>query len=431
MDSFFRCELNDMMTVVTKIQSTIRMPLKTKNLLVEGFRSGTVDALTSILLSHFSNLKLLHLAGNSTNETTLRAIALKTLLCAPTGIRNEAQSSGIRLSSFDMLEEVVFTSHIYNKEQVNVNGDENWVKDRRKALFAVFLPFLYAPRIQKIHATIEDPQVSFNWLSWDERDCTPSSEIPLTIARTLKNLDVTLLREENLGKLLAQCPKLEILKWKFHGYPDHHSSAPCLGCRALEESLFHIKETLTSLDLQRFFEESNESYLFSTDLLLAHGMLSTLTNLHCFPLLARLETPWALLLGESPSQNKKLNGVLPAGLQGLVLRDDLFSGPTHPFDDVIGWQTDAKLFVRLEEWLENCKESLPQLQKLVLMFRRVDGHWASNIRFRFRGFEKRFKIKVEIIEAERIKDRMSTCIRADGGNWWKAPVAEDRISICE
>lgn len=393
LDSISASELDIILSAVKSIQSKIRMPLGQENLLAEEFRAGTMDAMLPILLSQLPNLRFLHLAHNFTKEIPLLAIVLKTLLCSPEQSREgKEQTERFALSSFESLQEVTFTPSIDSEgyrhyipfSQRNIT----WGESRRDIVYTAVLPFLYAPRIERIRATIEEPHTAFHWLSWDDSNTSATArEIPPPIAKTLKHLDITLLREENLGKILAQCPKLEALRWKFRANPHRMYPAPFLDCRVLEGALENVKGTLTSLVLELYFEDSRDISEYTP----VHGILSTLTSLRSFPLLERLAIPWVLLLGLSPSLKMGLDGVLPRGLKELVLTDDLFCEWSN--DENRGeWEDEDILLVVVEKWLEEWREDVPRLQKVIFWWGSAD-----TLEEKFEGFEERFGCQIEVV----------------------------------
>ncbi|KAH7304111.1 hypothetical protein BKA65DRAFT_544187 [Rhexocercosporidium sp. MPI-PUGE-AT-0058] len=278
--------------------------------------TATMDAVLAVLLSQLPNLRSLFLGSNFAKETTL--------------IRE--------------LKDVYFNPRI--------DVERRWgreANDQKPNNTLCPLTFFYAPSIQHITATIEEP-VNFKW----------PSAVPPTPAK-LESLNITLVRERSLGNILLQCHNLRRLTYNF--YADKASKQrrllpASISSSDLTHSLFHVRPKLKSLILTCFITDHD----YDGHEMEPEGIKSPVTGFTEFSKLERLEVPFVFLLGNHPTDKIQLGSVLPRNLKTLRLPDVGSAGWHDQWD---GWKTP--ILEVMETWLKDWREDTPQLEQIEIM----------------------------------------------------------------
>lgn len=326
----------------------------------------TMDALLAVLLSQLPNLVSLCLGPNFTKEATVLGSMFKHALYEP---------NVYGFSKFEKLEEVQFSPRIDIEKEWGRKGN-----DKRPNNSLCPLTFFYAPVIQHITATIEEPKV-FEW---------PISPPALS---TLTSLDITLLREDTLGHILSRCHKLQSLSYRWFGDADCRQPRPVLSCPNLNSSLLSVKGTLKTLMLSGYIAV----WEWDCGQIPPTGMDSTLTVLPKFTQLEELEVPMIFLLGWDPEDKIKLGDVLPKTIRQLTLSDDFVAEGNTRWGGVADvW--DSEWLDVIGEWLESWRESTSQLQRLCLIHNEVDqSNWLPHMIQRFMKLGENTGLEVEFI----------------------------------
>jgi hypothetical protein len=171
------------------------------------------------------------------------------------------------------------------------------------------LPLFYLPTVERIRAVIDNP-ASFEWPG----ACIPASQ-------SLRLLDLTMVREGNLGKILSATPKLKSLTWDWYYSPDLHDDfhSDIIDLDQLATDLNHVRETLTYLRISASTDVVDLVRLPDAHIKGPFTLFSRLTRLKT------LEVPIPFLFGFSKSDPNilGLEKLLPTVLEWLHLTDDL------------------------------------------------------------------------------------------------------------
>jgi hypothetical protein len=149
---------------------------------IQELRAGSMDAFTTRLISHLLNLKRLFLDKNFNRESRLRGMMLRSPPCEETTASN--------LSSFTYLEDVTAKSPCLPYD-IHQKSDSRNTKD--------VLPLFYLPSVKRIRTLIDNP-ATFTLTGKN-----------LPNPSRLTSLDLTILRERHLSKVLSIRPSLQKL----------------------------------------------------------------------------------------------------------------------------------------------------------------------------------------------------------------------------
>lgn len=296
--------------------------------------SATMDVVLAVLLSQLPNLTSLYLGSNFTKETTLVGAMFQHALCS------ESLST---FSKFKKLKEVHFNPRI--------DAERRWGRgenDQKPNNTLCPLTFFYAPSIQHITATIEEP-VNFEW---------PSANPP--IPAKLESLEITVLRERSLGKILSQCNNLHTLTYNFYAdkaCKKKYLMPASISSADLTHALLPVRPMLRSLALTCFITDHDYDGMEMEP----EGIQSPITGFTEFSKLERLEVPFVFLLGNHPADNIQLGSVLPRSLKSLKLSD---AGTQGWHDEWDGW--GAEVLEVIETWLREWREGTPLLERMIL-----------------------------------------------------------------
>jgi hypothetical protein len=217
------------------------------------------------------------------------------------------------------------------------------------------LPTFYLPTVEKIRAFIDNP-VIFEW---------PTVSPPT--AQSLLSLDLTMIRERDLGKLLSVTPRLESLKWDWYYRPDlrDDSVTDVINLDQIAADLAHVRDTLTSLSITAGADVSQADP--APPELYFKGSYSTFSSLDNLKL---LEVPIPFLFGFSQSDPNMLglDKVLPKNLEWLNLTDRLCYQEEWQWE----WEMDYLLDV-ISSWFGRKDQFTPHLRgvRFVLEVMRV------------------------------------------------------------
>ncbi|KAH0490413.1 hypothetical protein TgHK011_001881 [Trichoderma gracile] len=235
----------------------------------------------------------------------------------------------------------------------------------------------YLPSIRSIAAEIDNPAI-FAWPTY-----TPN---PYHIT----TLDLQILREGHLGRILATTKNLKVLKWtwEYRQLMRDEINSDVIKLDQITADLTFVQETLESLYLSAMFD--NEYW---RDTLSVTGSLKGLRN---FERLQRLEIPQLFLMGFSPVDNLGcFKDLMPKNIRHLAINDD------STWLEGIEWQ-DRDLFDKLERWWEGNMHQTPWFSSFKLSLRWTDDQWCAGLRQELSDLGARLGIQLEIFK--KLKD---------------------------
>lgn len=250
------------------------------------------------------------------------------------------------------------------------------------------LPFFYLPSVQRMSASIENPD-EFTW---------PAAHLP--VPSKLTSLELTIAREAYLSELLALTQNLKTLRW--HWYFDYgvidKFTTPIVNLDWIVAVISRVRGTLTDLTL------SAKCGLGGGDQFLPGiKTLGSLQGMVGFDKLKRLQVPWPFLVGFAQDMTKRLQDVIPRNIEFLTITDDL--RPQNE-DGVVKalprWEwTDDAMLVLLQSWLKDWKACTPHLRDITLLLSwNDDNEWSPRMRDQLRELGAHAGVPLELIELD-------------------------------
>ncbi|KAM0104531.1 hypothetical protein ACP6JE_000812 [Aspergillus fumigatus] len=333
------------------------------NLWIQELRQGSLDAFVALLLAQLSNVRYLYLANDFTRQSALVAI------CEPVHYG---------LPDFRHLRDVSFLK----------SDGEDYSRDMKVKTTQDVLPFFYLPSVQRMSASIENPD-EFTW---------PAAHLP--VPSKLTSLELTIVREAYLSELLALTQNLKTLRW--HWYFDYgvidKFTTPIVNLDWIVAVISRVRGTLTDLTL------SAKCGLGGGDQFLPGiKTLGSLQGMVGFDKLKRLQVPWPFLVGFAQDMTKRLQDVIPRNIEFLTITDDL--RPQNE-DGVVKalprweWTDDAMLGL-LQSWLKDWKACTPHLRDITLLLSwNDDNEWSPRMRDQLRELGAHAGVPLELIELD-------------------------------
>ncbi|KAH3027076.1 hypothetical protein KXV89_007486, partial [Aspergillus fumigatus] len=333
------------------------------NLWIQELRQGSLDAFVALLLAQLSNVRYLYLANDFTRQSALVAI------CEPVHYG---------LPDFRHLRDVSFLK----------SDGEDYSRDMKVKTTQDVLPFFYLPSVQRMSASIENPD-EFTW---------PAAHLP--VPSKLTSLELTIAREAYLSELLALTQNLKTLRW--HWYFDYgvidKFTTPIVNLDWIVAVISRVRGTLTDLTL------SAKCGLGGGDQFLPGiKTLGSLQGMVGFDKLKRLQVPWPFLVGFAQDMTKRLQDVIPRNIEFLTITDDL--RPQNE-DGVVKalprweWTDDAMLGL-LQSWLKDWKACTPHLRDITLLLSwNDDNEWSPRMRDQLRELGAHAGVPLELIELD-------------------------------
>ncbi|KAF7125710.1 hypothetical protein CNMCM5793_002003 [Aspergillus hiratsukae] len=260
------------------------------DLWVQELRQGTMDAFVALLLVQLSNLRCLYLAPDFTRQTALVGMVLRSAICEP---------RDYSLPDFRHLRDVPI---------LQPDGRDE-ARDKNVKNTSDILPFFYLPSIQRMSASVENPD-KFTW---------PAAHLP--VPSKLTSLVLTAVREAYLGELLAVTQNLESLRWHWYYDPSVKDgfTTPIVDLGRIAAAISHVSGTLTDLTISAKCCLGVGGHIFLPG-------IKTEVSLHAmvnFDMLKRLQVPWPFLVGFAQDTTKQLQDVIPRNIEFLSITDDL------------------------------------------------------------------------------------------------------------
>ncbi|KAL3470728.1 hypothetical protein BJX99DRAFT_263916 [Aspergillus californicus] len=225
----------------------------------------------------------------------------------------------------------------------------------------------------------------------------PVAQLPVPLKLT--SLDLAIIREGCLGKVLAVTPNLDTLRWDWYfdwGVHDRFITQT-IDLDKIAIELSHVRGTLTDLTINATMGIAGDPV---RPALKTEGSLHALVNFH---LIKRLQVPWAFLVGFAQDRSKRLRDVIPENIEYLTITDDLaWQNDDRMEEDWPEWEwEDYVILDLLEAWLEGWKTYTPHLCGITVSLSWIDTdieQWSSRIRDRLTG--ARAGVSLELIALE-------------------------------
>jgi hypothetical protein len=324
-----------------------------RDLWIQELGNGVMDAFIILLLSLVPNLTHLRLTGIFARENHLLGMLLRASLC---------QTSHCELPQFQHLQEV------------NFDPELDPYRDWKTKNTADVLPLFYLPSVQSISVEVENP-VTF---SWPTHRPSPSN---------ITALDLQIIREGPLGRILTVTENLKTLRWEWGYEPNLRDefNNHIIDLDQIMIDLSLVQDTLENLHLSATVHLEHHDY----PILEIKGSLRGLKN---FQKIQKLEAPQLFLIGFSSNDNLGgLEDLLPKNIHHLTINDDV------GWLEEIVWQ-DRDLFAMLQHWWENRASITPHFHSFDLSLLYLDEEWCAKIRNELSELCARLGIQLDIFK---------------------------------
>ncbi|KAI5924064.1 hypothetical protein F4810DRAFT_665501 [Camillea tinctor] len=298
---------------------------------IEGLRRSSMDAFVALLISQLPSLIRLYLDKNFTYEFRFIGMMLRSSLCEPS-------SQNSKLPDFRHLRDVSALTfgaetRIYEPEAYRNTLD--------------VLPLFYLPSAQRISVSIDNPNIFKRRNHWDipspisipDALTWPAQHAPEPIC--IESLDLEMIREGPLGKLLSVTKNLKMLHWNWYHMANggDQFTTPLINLDQISADLAHVRHTLTDLTITATCEYDEIDY----PPLQTHGSLSSIVD---FEMLKRLQIPLAFLLGFPSETTRRLGDTLPRNIETLCITEDLSERDEN-------YWGEADVFEAIESWISD------------------------------------------------------------------------------
>lgn len=312
-----------------------------------------MDAFVMLLLSLVPNLTHLRLTGVFARDNRLLGMMLRASLC---------QTLDCKLPRFQYLQEVDFDPQL--------DPYRNWEAKNT----ADVLPLFYLPAVQSISVEIDNAAV----FAWPTYTPNPSN---------LTSLDLQILREGHLGRILAITENLKTLKWQwgYEPYLRNEFNNNVINLDQIVVDLSHVQGTLENLHLSGTIHLDHHDY----PALKIKGSLRALKN---FEKLQVLEVPQLFLIGFSSDDNLgSLEDLMPKNIHHLIINDDIIWLEENVWED-------RDLFIMLQYWWGNLMTYTPSFHSFELLLLYSDDQWCAGIRSELSDLCAQRGIRVEMFK---------------------------------
>jgi hypothetical protein len=301
-------------------------------------RSGTMDAFVALLLSQLHNLRNLVLGTNTAKQSQLIGLLLNSALC---------EKGDYGLPTFQYLREVIYELNDYRGRKLCGRNT------------ADVLPFFYLPKVQSLSVALDNP-VTFSW----------PMNTPPDLSK-ITSLNLTLIREAHLSRLLSVTPQLKTLRWVFYycTQSKHAPNTSLVDLDGLGTALIHVRKTLKEFTISTSCDAGSN---LEPPLLDIRGALIALVN---FCQLEKLEIPLQFLVASfTPANGIQLKDVVPRHIHSLIITDDL-----EEQYEQNRWD-DTALYNIISLWLQDFTAPKPNLRTISLLLNLTDDNWGPVMR---------------------------------------------------
>lgn len=339
---------------------------------VRELRWGSLDTYVALLLALTPNLKRLRLNESFFRNSRFVGMYFRSVMCEePT----QQEASSDRPHPLSNLTEVSARLTYTGKPRIGSSNTSD------------ILTVFYSRTIRHISASIDNP-ITFSW---------PGEAPPAPT--NLTSLELTVLREGHLGKLLSVTKNLRKLKWEWLLTPQAKRPGvkDIVDLAQIAADLSHVRHSLTDLAITADIDDSLGNY--DMELLEFKGSFEALAS---FDALKSLEVPFPFLTASFTDEvTYPIQRSLPSTLRTLQITDDLLQqldydeGNHYPFRAISGG---------IRSWLGGCKIDMPCLEKFCLLLRTAnleEEDWGSRIGTMVRDLGAREGIQADIGKLER------------------------------
>ncbi|RFU77697.1 hypothetical protein TARUN_4531 [Trichoderma arundinaceum] len=347
-------ELGSLIATIQDIDTPFR------DLWIHELRNGTMDAFVMLLLSLAPILTHLRLTGVFARGNRLLGMMLRASLC---------QTSYCKLPRFQYLKEVDFDPQL------------DPCRDRRTKNTPDVLPLFYLPVVRSILVEVDNTGL----FAWPTYTSNPSN---------LTSLDLRILREGHLGRILATTGNLKTLKWQWGYEPNLRNkfNSNVINLDQIVIDLSLVQGTLENLHLSGTVHLKHHGY----PALEIKGSLRALKN---FEKLQVFEVPQLFLIGFSLDDNLgNLEDLMPQNVHHLTINDDIIWVKENV------WQ-DRDLFMMLRHWWENLTIYTPSFHSFELSLLYSDDQWGFGIRSELTVLCAQLGIRLEMFKREEDLDQ--------------------------
>ncbi|ETS84996.1 hypothetical protein PFICI_03021 [Pestalotiopsis fici W106-1] len=301
-------------------------------------QSGSLDASVALILAQARNIKRLEIPEALLMTNSLTGMVIKSDLF---GSAHQLTTKPNVLCRLSNLEVRCWKFHRQYREPSNQLDPLFW---------------FYLPSIQSISVFIDNP-TTFSW---------PGAFPPTPSNLTTLELDI--LREGHLGRVLSVTKNLRRLAWTWSFDPD--TAGPfmtnTIDLTQIASDLSHVQHTLTCLEIKGANMPRQSTYRHSP--LHLKGSLEPLAS---FCKLEDLRVPFAFLTRCLAAEKMHpIHHSLPSNLQHLEISSDLMTlgvdGVSYPF-------SRPAIQAYITAWLEDYKPSAPHLLGVDLRFMGTQG----------------------------------------------------------
>lgn len=308
-------------------------------------RLGTVDALAALLLVQVPRLRHLSLDPNFAHDSWVLGHLLRSTFLD--GSTNTSQP-------FADLREVTYKLL-----------DGNFEFQEYESHTACALMLFYLPKIRRLSVALDFPTT----LRWPYDP---------PVSSTMRDLELTLIRESGLLPLLKATPMLKTLRWQYYSSedPDHPYNPLTIDLDVLGFGLSQVKYSLTALTIR-----SNSHMTRLESEYDPSEFRGSLTALFTFECLRSLDINLEILAAShSPEHRVQLKSVIPRCLQNLNIAHE----PLYRRSRDNGIWDPASVHNFLVEWLAeidpvyfDLRHVSLELQVLVPLDSLLFGDWWS------------------------------------------------------
>lgn len=311
---------------------------------------GSFDAYIA-LLTQLPHVKTISLTGEFWKSTELLGSMFRTALHR----QSPPEADGSKFSTPTQRSDKHILSRFQHLESIRATSSEQTLHNPRSNNSSDVMAFFNLPSLKNLSVAWsnrlrwggDEDGYRLDPLVWQEGDPQQTK---------ITSLDVKVLREQNLAKVLARTPRLRKLKWEFWDAGSGSPDGP-FDCAALSEALTNVQNTLEDLKIKASYERRGNRHFMSQqpDSSRVNGAL----NLSGFNNLRKLEVPLMTLLG--PGNREHFADVLPKYVEHVIFTTDGF----FKYFNFDSWYWEPEDLVKeFQTWLWHWKEITPHLKRV-------------------------------------------------------------------
>lgn len=310
---------------------------------IRALRVRKVDAFVALLLCRAPRLRSLYLGGTFACRSSLIGSVLRSCL-----LKISKPKLNL-LPSFECLQNVTMSCFYPG---ANESRQDRNAKD--------VLTLLYLPSMKHINAKMYNPS-TFAW----------PGTTPPDLSRLI-TLELEIVREEHLERILSLTSNLKQLRWEWFYRPDLEDEfvTDTLDFEKIAAALSHVSGTLVDLEISASCVSRTT---YDPPWINLKKPFITFCD---FDKLKRIEVPLVFLAGFSPSNldGTSLEAALPRNVEWVTISDNMYD------QEEWNW-LDEDIFEHVKEWLCEGMNSTMKLQKLDLSVEEMhpDFDWTKDM----------------------------------------------------